>query len=143
MTPSANLDLLRSLFAMWERGDFSSAEWADPNIELVWADGLSPGTWTGIAEMAEGYRDWMSAWEEYSVRAEDYRELDAERVLVLTLIRGRGKASGLELGHDLRDSGAAVFHLRDGKVTRFIMYTDRDRGLADLGLAPEADSDRP
>jgi hypothetical protein len=130
---------VRSIFAAWERGDFSSAEWAHPDIEFVIADGPSPGRWTGLAGLAQGVRDALSAWEGYRYEAEDYRELDDERVLVLTRGIGRGKTSGLELGQ-VRAKGAHLFYIRSGRVTRQVFSLDRERALADLGLAPEAGS---
>ena len=135
---SANLDLVRSIYADWERGDFSSAEWADPEIEYVFTDGPAPGTWTGLARMAEASRDWLSAWKNWHAGAEEYRELDDEHVLVLTRRGARGKTSGLEIGR-IQSKGASVWHVRDGKVTRLVIYWDRDHALADLGLAPEGD----
>ena len=131
-----NVDLVRSLYAAWERGDFSSMEWAHPEIEWVFADGPDPGSRTGVAGMAEGYRGWLGAWEEFRVEPEEYRELDSERVLVLTRWGGRGKTSGLDLGQ-MRTKGAHLFHVHGEKVTRFVVYFDRERALADLGLTVE------
>jgi ketosteroid isomerase-like protein len=130
---SANLDLVRSIFASWERGDFGSAAWADPGIEYVIADGPSPGNWTGLARMAESFRGRLIGWKEFRIEADEYRELDDERVFVLTRSTARGKAGRLVVGQ-MRVQGAAVFHVRDGKVTRFVTYWDRERALADLGL---------
>jgi ketosteroid isomerase-like protein len=137
---SANLDLVRSIYAGWERGDFfHSDEWVHPDIEFLVADGPNPHTWTGLAGMHEGWRDVLGAWEELRPRVDEYRELDHERVLVLFHYGGRGQTSGLELGQ-LRTHGANVFHVRGGKVTRLVLYWVRERALADLGLAPDADS---
>jgi ketosteroid isomerase-like protein len=136
---SANLSLVRSIYADWERGDYSSTDWAHPDIEYVHADGPAPGSWRGLAGMAEAWRDVLGAWEGYRAEVEEYRELDAERVLVLAHPRGHGKTSGLELGQ-MRTKGAQLLHVRGGKVTRLVFYFDRERAFADLGLAPEAGS---
>jgi ketosteroid isomerase-like protein len=136
---SENLDLVRSIYADWERGNFGSAEWADPEIEFVRADSPVPGSWTGVAGMTEGWRVWASAWEDYRIVAEEFRELDAERALVLSRFGARGKTSGMELGQ-MRTKSAGVFHVRNGKVTKLVSYLDRERALADLGLAPESGS---
>jgi ketosteroid isomerase-like protein len=133
---SANVELVRSIYAAWERGDYSHGEWAHPEIEivLVLVGGPAPGSWKGLAATAEGFREWFSAWEGVSTRVDEYRTLDAERVLVFQGFGGgRGKRSGLELA-DMATEGANVFHVRDGKVTKLVTYWDRDRALADLGL---------
>ena len=79
---SANLDLVRSIYADWEHGDFSTADWAHPDIEYVVADGPEPGTWSGVGEMAAAFRDLLGAWEDFRVRADEYREVDEGAVAV-------------------------------------------------------------
>jgi ketosteroid isomerase-like protein len=130
---SENLDLVRSIYAAWERGDYSAADWAHPTIEFVRPDGPSPGQWFGPAGMAEATREWLNTWEDSRAEVDEYRELDAERVLVLVRYLGRGKASGLDI-EQLESRGAQVFHVRGRQVTRFVQYLSRDRALADLGL---------
>jgi ketosteroid isomerase-like protein len=131
---SENLDLVRSIYADWERGDFGSAEWAHPQIEWVMVDGPTPGHRTGSGSAAREFGEFLSTWEHLRIEAESYRELDETRVLALSHFRGRGKSSGLELAQT-GSKGAHVFHLRDGEVVRIDAYWARTRALADLGLA--------
>jgi ketosteroid isomerase-like protein len=133
VTSSENLDLVRSIYADWERGDFNSAEWADPEIEFVYVGGPSPGTFRGLAGMTEGHGGWLNAWDDFRVVADEYRELDEERVLVLDQPCGRGKSSGLDIGQ----KGATLFHIRDGRVMKLVITWDHAPALADLGLTPE------
>ena len=128
---SANLDLVRSIYADWKRGDFSSTEWADRGIEFAIVGGPDPGSWTGVAGMRQGWRQWLSAWDSYDAEADNYRELDGERVLVFGRMSGRGKSSGVNVETEF----ANLLHLRDGKVVRLCLYSNHEQALADLGLA--------
>jgi ketosteroid isomerase-like protein len=130
---STHLDLVRSIYADWERGDFSSTDWAYPQIEFMIHGGTEAGRWTGLAATAAAWRDYLRAWEDFRVLAEEYREVDGERVLVLVQLTGTGTTSGLRL-EEIEAKTANVIHLDGGRITKLVIYWDRDRALADLGL---------
>jgi hypothetical protein len=119
---SWTLALVRSIYAGWERGDFSSTAWADPEIEFVIADGPDPRRMNGL-----------TAWADYAVRAEQYREIGEGRVLVILHATGRGRTSGAELEQAYR-RGANVFDAAAGKVTRLAIYFDCEHAFADVGV---------
>jgi ketosteroid isomerase-like protein len=136
VSASPNIDLVRSIYAAWERGDYASAEWAHREIEYVFADGPAPGTFKGLSGMAQAVGGALNAFSDMHQTADDFRELDEHRVLVLTTFAGHGKASGATV----QSKGANVLHIADGQVTKLVHYWDRDRALADLGLSPEPDA---
>jgi hypothetical protein len=84
----------------------------------------------GRTGMAEGMRDFPSAWKDFRVNADQYLELDDERVLMLTNYTGRGKKSGLDLGR-VHKKAALLFHAGRQR--------DPDRQL----LGPQRRSCRP
>ncbi len=131
---SPNVELVRSIHAAWLQGDYSTADWADPDIEYAAADGPDAGSWRGLVEMATAFGDFLRVWEDFRVDAEEFRELDDERVLVLFTFTARGKHSGLEAGQ-IRTNGAQLFEVRDGKVTRLVQFFNRDNAFEALGLS--------
>ena len=134
---TAALDLVRSIYAVWERGDFSRGDWADPEIEFVLADGPDAGSWTGVAAMGQAWAGRLSTMAGYRTAAYECRQIDDERVLVSVRHSGHGRSSGISFADIGRP--AAVFQVRDGRVSRLAIYLDAARALADLGLAPETD----
>jgi ketosteroid isomerase-like protein len=131
---SENLDLARSIYEAWGRGDFSSLAWAEPEVEYVIVDGVEPGSCKGRAEMAATMHNILSTFDNPRIEGDEYRELEEDRVLVLNHLSGRGKTSGIDIG-GMQRNGAAVLHIRGGKVTRYVSYNDRARAFADLGVA--------
>jgi ketosteroid isomerase-like protein len=132
-TARSDLNIVRSIASAWERGDYSSVEWAHSDIQFVIADGPEAGRRMGRGGLAPSLQEFGNAWDEYRSRVEEYREVD-DGVLVLTYATGRGKASGVEIG----EARANLFQLRGGKVTSLVVYWDRARALADAGLAHAA-----
>lgn len=128
---SENLDLVRSIYADWERGEFGSAEWADPNIEFSYAGGPEPAGWTGVQRMAESWREWLRDWTDFRTVPIEYKVIDSERILVLVHNTGRGRTSGVEL--DERSVGN-LFVIRGGNVRRLVIYLDMAQAFTDLGM---------
>jgi ketosteroid isomerase-like protein len=127
---SPNLDLVRSIYADWEEGDLSRVDWADPEIEYVVAEGPEAGVYSGLGEVARYVRGVLSDMADWRNAAEEYRELDDGRIFVVDRLTGRGRSTGLQ-GEAV---GARVFEISAGRVTKLVIYSDRDRALADLGL---------
>ena len=132
---SANVELVRAIYRQWERGDFSSRDWATPDFELVLVDGPSPGVFRGD-DVGRAWGEMIGAWDDFRAVAEEIRDLGGDRVLVLVANRGRSKGSGVELG-DMHTRGANVIHVRDGKLSKLRLYFNRDQALADLRSAPQ------
>jgi hypothetical protein len=130
---SENLDLVRSIVADWERGNYNRIDWAAPDIEFVIADVPDLGVWHGVAGMVQAWREFLSAWEAHRVEVSEYREVDARRVLILGRMTARGQSSRVDLG-GLHAPGGNLFEISDALVTRLVVYFDRAHALADLGL---------
>src|SRR5689334_15808247 len=92
--------------------------------------------------MAEYWRGFLSNWQDVRTVADSFHDLDDGRVLVFLHWSGRGKTSGVDVER-IQTEVATVFHLTNGKVTRLVLYFDRARALADLGLEKEAMSEEP
>jgi ketosteroid isomerase-like protein len=130
---SEDVDFARSIYANWDRGDYTSESWAALDMEWAFVDWFMLGSGKGIASLSQTWAGFLRTWDEFHNQAHEYRDVGDGRVLVLTQFWGRGRSSGLELG-DVRSNGASVFQIENGKVVRAAFYWSRERALADLGL---------
>jgi hypothetical protein len=79
------------------------------------------------------WRNVLSAWGDHRAVAEVYRELDSGDILASTTFSVPARASGRDLPQVLA-RGASVVQIHEGRVTKLVLFFDRDRALADLGL---------
>jgi ketosteroid isomerase-like protein len=126
-----NVELVRSIYAGWGSGDFSSAVWADPEIEFAFVDGPEPGSWSGRSAMAQRYGEWLSGWKDFRAELEELIVVDSTRILAFVHNSARGRVSDVKM--DER-SVANLFEINSGRVTRVALYWDRNRALQDAGL---------
>jgi len=131
-----NVEIVRSIYAARGRGDFrGEVEWLHSDIEVLVVGGPDPGGVSGLTALVSAWRDFLDAWENFRIDLQEIRVLDEERVLALIRRSGRGKVSGMEIEDLAGSEGADMLLIRDGKVVRLVIYWERDRALADLGLA--------
>ena len=101
-----------------------------PEVELVTLRAAVEGTsYRGPDAWATAFRDFDESWEELRTEVERVHS-GGNWVLVLAILHGRGLQSGADVAVRL----ATLTHFRDGLITSFRVYADRDEALRVVGL---------
>jgi ketosteroid isomerase-like protein len=135
-----NVEIVRRLYDAVARRD-SAAVFSlyDPEVvidgtrhqwaEVLGSDGVFRGH-EGVREFSAGY------YEEWEDLDDDLEELiDAgDRVVSISTIRARGRASGIEVEWK---HNAGVWTIEHGRITRVVWCRDRDEALAAAGVSTD------
>jgi ketosteroid isomerase-like protein len=139
----ADVEIVRRVYEAAARRD-SAAVIAlyDPEVELdstrLQIVGSAGAIHHGHDGLRRFFRDWHEAWENVEY---DYDELiDAgEHVISVVTRRGRGRASGAEVGFRV----ALVWTVRAGQVVRVVWYGSVEEALDAAGIGATAPRNRP
>jgi ketosteroid isomerase-like protein len=126
-----NVEVIRAMYEHWARGDFP-ASFIDPDVVSSRIGAQTPdmeGEWRGLEALVRATVEYVRAFSDLRIEAEEIIDLDDERVLVLSRHTARGKLSGAPIEHEHGD----LFTLRAGKVVRYDSYWDRAEAMKAAG----------
>lgn len=89
---------------------------------------------SGREGVAEAVRRWTGAFADYEFEVQELVDVGDSVVMVLRQV-GRGKGSGAPVEMTM----AWLYTLRDGKIIRVGMFTDREEAMAASGDPSELD----
>lgn len=118
----SNKDLVKGIYDAFAKGDVQAVLGAmDPMINWTEAEGfLYGGTYIGPdAVLANVFMKFATEWEGFSAVPGQFIE-DGNTVVALGAYSGKYLATGKNMNVPF----AHVWTVRDGKVVRFIQYTD-------------------
>jgi ketosteroid isomerase-like protein len=136
-----NVEVVRKALAAFEPvmgGELTlddAAEFADPEIELIWHDERTmpdqPQRLRGVAEILGFWEQLGSAWIDLAIEPLESIEAPNDRVLTPARQSGRGRVSGVPIvTHPF-----IVWTLRDGKVRKMELFRHRAEALEAAGLS--------
>ncbi len=131
MAPRQNVEVVRSVYAAWSRGDFPGpAEVMDEAIEYVNPPGaVEPGVRRGIVAFGVALTKVFEGWSAWQMEPEQF-EAVGEQVAVVVRFRATGRGSGIVV--EGRES--ALWTLRDGRVVRYEWFHEPADALEAAGL---------
>jgi ketosteroid isomerase-like protein len=124
---------VRAVYEASNRGDFELArESFHADVELVQPAELpgGAGVYRGEEGMVRAVEELLEAYEYFQMDPEEYF-VSEDHVVVTVRVRGRGRASGLEVD----DRYGHVFTFRGDRVARFEVFTNPEDALAAAGLS--------
>jgi uncharacterized protein len=133
-----NVEIVRRVYDAAARRDTATVlALYDPEIEWDMTRRVGEGLWGqgGLYRGHEGLRRWFREWSEgldhIEYEAEELIAAGDDRVISEAYMRGRGRASGIEVGATLY----AVWTIREGKVVRVVWFSRREEALEAAGLS--------
>jgi ketosteroid isomerase-like protein len=126
-TDSQAVEALRRAYELISRGDIEGVlELAHPEIEMTDRPEVpDPQTYSGHDGIREALGKNVETFEEMELVPERFIE-EGNFVVVVLLMRGRGKESGVPV----EDRIAHVWELRDGQAWRLQVYSDPEEAIA-------------
>ena len=128
-----NVELVRRVYDAAARRDADAVlALYDPDVEWDWTrvSGLfgQGGLYRGQEDLRRWFREWSEGLDHIEYQA---KELIAagDHVLSKSVMRGRGRASGIELG----DTLYAVWTFREGKIVRVVWFPTHAEALEAAG----------
>jgi ketosteroid isomerase-like protein len=94
---------------------------ADPDI--VW-NPIEESAGQGHGAVRASLERWKNEWEDYQLTAEELTD-HGDRVIATVRVRGRGRASGIEIDARFYD----VYTLAAGKIVRMDQFAERSEAL--------------
>jgi limonene-1,2-epoxide hydrolase len=114
---------------MWAAVSEQAAERLSPDFEGI-RPGLPGGkTYTGVSGLRSAWLDWLAPWASYRIEIKEAIDC-GDRVLLLVDNFGRLEGSAEEVRH----AAAGIYTLKDGKILRWEIYSDRTEALKAVGL---------
>jgi ketosteroid isomerase-like protein len=126
-----NVDLMRAGIEAMNRRDIESiVRGMDPEVRFEHRLAALQGKFVGVDGVRRWFVDLFEHFDSLRIDCDDIRDL-GDRVLARGIARGIGKESGAEVELPL----TIVARYKDGRLTHFIDYGDRDEALEAAGLS--------
>jgi ketosteroid isomerase-like protein len=132
---SSNVELTRRVWDLFNRREYETQlQFIHPDLE--WRPAQGPGGPEGsVYRGRKEYEQWLHeevepVWESFTAEDLDVTELEDGRVMILGHLRGKGRASGVEVSAPF----GQIAEIRDGMVLRLTGYLDHDRTREAAGL---------
>jgi ketosteroid isomerase-like protein len=128
-----NVEIARRCFDAWSRWaiDEIAACYA-PDAEIVSPESeLFGHTYTGREGLRLYIEHFTAVFEPPAFELEEILDAGDQGVVSVVRLRARGTRSGVEVA----DRTASVFTIRDGVISRQVIYVDRAEALEAVGLS--------
>jgi ketosteroid isomerase-like protein len=95
--------------------------------DIVW-NPIEESAAQGHEAVRASLERWKNEWDDYELTAERLEDM-GDRVLATVRVRGRGRASGVDIDARFYD----LYTLRDRKIVRLDQFTERAEALEAAG----------